>query len=176
MRFVGRIDELNRIRKIINSSKQSNILVYGGRRIGKSYLIKKAIENYDGKVIHYQCKDIKIENTLVELSNVFSSVLKLGYKIIFKSVEEFLDAEFNYNGNLIIVLDEYSYLIPKVDGLNSIIQNKIDTFKFENNLKIILSDSQIDIMRDMVEYKSPLYGRFDDIIELKEQNYLEASE
>ena len=176
MRFIGRIDELNRIRKIINNSKQSNILVYGRRRIGKSYLIKKAIENYNGKVIHYQCKNIKIENTLVEISNIFSSVLNLGYNIIFKSIEDFLDAAFNYKDNLIVILDEYSYLIPKVEGLNSIIQNKIDMYKFESNIKLILSGSQIDLMKDIVEYKSPLYGRFDDIIELKEHNYLEASE
>ena len=74
------------------------------------------------------------------------------------------------------VLDEYSYLIDKVEGLNSIFQSKIDMYKFESNLKLILLGSHIDIMKQMLDYGNPLYGRFDDIIELNEHNYLEASQ
>lgn len=40
---------------------------------------------------------------------------------------------------------------------------------------MILSGSQIDIMKSMSTYDNPLYGRFDDIIELKEHDYFESS-
>lgn len=176
MRFIGRSEEIKKISKLINEPKQNNILIYGRRRIGKSYLIKKSLENYKGKVIHYQCKDISYSNTIEELTMLIVSKLQLQYEINFKSIDSILDYLFNYGKEIVFVLDEYPYLANKVYGLDSIIQNKIDTYKFDSKLKIILSGSQIEIMKNMIEYGNPLYGRFTDIIELKEHNYLESSE
>ena len=176
MRFIGRKEELNRIKRLINMTNQNNILIYGRRRIGKSYLIKKALEDFNGKVIHYQCKEISYSNTIEELSNIISKVLNINYRMSFLSIEDILDFLFNYNENIVLVLDEYPYLLKKIEGLNSIIQNKIDLNKYESKLKLILSGSQIEIMKNMIDYASPLFGRFNDVIELKEHNYIEAAE
>ena len=176
MKFIGRIEEIKRINKLINEPKQNNILIYGRRRIGKSFLIKKALENYNGLVIHYQCKDINYSNTLEELSLLIKTKMNLQYEINFKTIDLILDFLFKQEKDIVFVLDEYSYLCNKIEGLDSIIQNKIDTYKYDSKLKIILSGSQIEIMKNMIEYGNPLYGRFTDIIELKEHNYLESSE
>ena len=135
MRFIGRKEELNRIKRLINMTNQNNILIYGRRRIGKSYLIKKALEDFNGKVIHYQCKEISNSNTIEELSNIISKVLNINYRMSFLSIEDILDFLFNYNENIVLVLDEYPYLLKKIEGLNSIIQNKIDLNKYESKLK-----------------------------------------
>ena len=53
MKFIGRINEINQINKELSKKNQSNILIYGRRRIGKSYLINQALNNYDGIKVYY---------------------------------------------------------------------------------------------------------------------------
>lgn len=175
MKFIGRTNELKRINELIKKDGQNNILIYGRRRIGKSFLIKKALENFNGIVIHYQCKNINIQNTIEELSELITLKFQLPYSIKFNSIDEVLKFLFTNNNKVVFVLDEYSYLINKIEGLNSIIQYYIDMYKDTSNLKLILLGSQIDIMKNMSNYDNPLYGRFNDIIELKEHDYLESS-
>lgn len=175
MKFIGRTKELKRINDVIYKDGVHNLLIYGRRRIGKSFLIKKALENYNGIVIHYQCKNINIQETVRELSELLTSQFKLPYLIKFNSFDDILKFLYTNNNDIVFVIDEYSYLINKIEGLNSIIQYYIDMYKDSSNLKLILSGSQIDIMKSMSTYDNPLYGRFDDIIELKEHDYLESS-
>lgn len=100
---------------------------------------------------------------------------QLPYLIHFNSIDDIFKFLFTNNNNIVFVLDEYSYLINKVEGLNSIVQYYIDMYKDTSNVKLILSGSQVDIMKNMNAYDNPLYGRFNDIIELKEHDYLESS-
>ena len=84
----------------------------------------------------------------------------------------------------IFVIDEYSYLkqyyleskAPETrqmaDKIDSEFQNIIDNYL--SNINLIMSGSIIHIMETLVEYKSALYGRFNDIIVLKEFSYLDA--
>lgn len=175
MKFIGRTNELKRINDLISKEGEYNILIYGRRRIGKSFLIKKALENYNGIVIHYQCKNINIQDTVQELSELITLKFQLPYLIHFNSIDDIFKFLFTNNNNIVFVLDEYSYLINKIEGLNSIVQYYIDMYKDTSNVKLILSGSQVDIMKNMNAYDNPLYGRFNDIIELKEHDYLESS-
>ena len=176
MKFIGRHEELKRIKSKLNSIGQENILIYGRRRIGKSFLIKKALEDYNCTIINYQCKNISIENTIDDLSTLINENFSLNYNITFNSIDSILDFLFNQDKKIIFVLDEYPYLVKKIQGLDSILQNKIDTYKHTSNLKIIISGSQIEMMKDMLEYDNPLYGRFSEIINLKELNYYDTSQ
>lgn len=176
MKFIGRHEELKRIKSKLDSIEQENILIYGRRRIGKSFLIKKALEDYNCTIINYQCKNISIENTIDDLSTLINENFSLNYNITFNSIDSILDFLFNQDKKIIFVLDEYPYLVKKIQGLDSILQNKIDTYKHTSNLKIIISGSQIEMMKDMLEYDNPLYGRFSEIINLKELNYYDTSQ
>lgn len=173
MRFIGREEEILKIKNKINSDKQENILVFGRRRIGKSFLIKKSIEDINCIKLNYQCKKIKIEATIEEITRLINSELKLNNK--FSSFDEILDFLFSYNKKIIFIIDEYPYLTEELKGVDSIIQSYIDKYKFDSELKLIISGSAISIMRDMIDYSMPLFGRFTEVIELKEQNYLDSS-
>ena len=173
MNFYGRNDELSRIYEKLDSNEQQNILIYGRRRIGKSFLIRKALEKYNCKKIIYQCKNISLENTLEQLSKIIRDVFNNKF-LYFSNIEELLDFLFSQN-DLILFLDEYTFLQERVEGLDSIIQQKIDEYKFSSNMKLILSGSGIDLMKNLIEYHNPLYGRFNLVIYLKEHNYLESS-
>ena len=171
--FYGRYNELSEIYKILDQTKQQNILIYGRRRIGKSFLIRKAIEKYTCKKLFYQCKNISVEKTVEQLTETVRQIFNNKF-ISFRDIEEVFDFVFSQN-DLIFVLDEYSFLQQRVEGLDSIIQQKIDEYKFSSNIKLIISGSAIDIMRKIVDYDNPLFGRFNLVINLKEQDYIESS-
>lgn len=175
MKFIGRFEEIRKINDKLLSTKQENILIYGRRRIGKSFLIKKVLEDFEGIKINYQCKDIAIENTIVELTKIIEKTFNLNYKLSFSSIDEILDYLFSYKGKIVVVIDEYSYLQKRIEGLDSILQEKIDKYKYDSLLKLIISGSAIDVMKDMIEYSKPLYGRFSEIILLTEHDYYESS-
>ena len=48
--FVGRENELKIINRVFSSNRQESVLIYGRRRIGKTELIKKAIEDFEGSI------------------------------------------------------------------------------------------------------------------------------
>ena len=52
--FVAREGELARFRAFLESG-QNAMLIYGMRRTGKTALIHKALESWEGKSIYYQC-------------------------------------------------------------------------------------------------------------------------
>lgn len=50
--FAGREKELKILNCVFLSKRQESVLIYGRRRIGKTELIKKAIEDFDGEYIY----------------------------------------------------------------------------------------------------------------------------
>ena len=54
--FVGRENELRELRKEFSDwNKKTAVLVYGKRRVGKSTLINKAADSFEGVVVNYLC-------------------------------------------------------------------------------------------------------------------------
>ncbi len=170
--FYGRDKELKIIKEFLNMPFQANLLLYGRRRIGKSYLISKSLENSNLKIINYQCKDVSLNSTLADLNELLRTNFNIDY-LNFNNIDKILDYIFSLN-DIVFVLDEYPYLINRITGINSIIQQKIDKYNKISNMKFIVSGSSIDIMQNLVDYSNPLFGRFDKIIKLEEQNYLDS--
>lgn len=50
--FAGRENELKILNRVFLSKRQESVLIYGRRRIGKTELIKKTIEDFDGEYIY----------------------------------------------------------------------------------------------------------------------------
>ena len=76
---------------------------------------------------------------------------------------------------IVVVIDEYPYLKAMNDSatVDSIFQNIIDNRLV--NIELILSGSHIGMMKDALQEKNALYGRFAVTIKLNELNYLEAA-
>ena len=176
MKFIGRKEELKKLDAIINNYKFSFVLIYGRRRVGKSELVKQALENSSSKYIYYECKQVKEQTNTNSLSRVIADVLNLP-KLGFDSFEETLDFIFSYSikEKLILVLDEYPYLKENTDGIDSILQSLIDKYKNGSKLTLIILGSYVDIMKNLLSHSNPLFGRVDLTINLKEMNYFESS-
>ena len=60
---------------------------------------------------------------------------------------------------LVVVLDEFSYLVEKDDAVPSLFQAVIDEVLKTKNLMLIICGSSISMMESLLGYKNPLYGR-----------------
>jgi AAA+ ATPase superfamily predicted ATPase len=83
--FVGRENELKILNRVFSSNRQESVLIYGRRRIGKTELIKEAIEDFEGEYIQ-ECKykNYKVTQTVVDqeieqVKNVNMSCYKYGF-------------------------------------------------------------------------------------------------
>lgn len=122
MRFIGRKNEKKLLHKLLDNDKFESILIYDRRRVGKSELINKSIREHQIQAIYFECKQTSELNNVESLSNLISERLGLP-KLAFSSIEEVLEFLFRQSKKekMILVLDEYSYLRDRVDGMDSIL-------------------------------------------------------
>lgn len=176
MKFIGRIIERKKIERELNGVDLSVILIYGRRRVGKSELIKQCLRETDISGIYYECKQTTEMNNVSALSEIISEKYNLP-KLGFSGIEETLEFLFHKGKDeeLILVLDEYSYLRDTVKGLDSILQVLIDKYRDVSRLKLILCGSFVDTMSALLMVQNPLYGRVDLTIDLKPMDYYDSS-
>lgn len=177
MDFIGREHELARIEKTLKAPEQSNVLVYGRRRVGKSELIKQAlIDLSDTTTVYYECRQTSEADNLESLSALAAEAL--GFPpLAFTGIRELIEFLFTQAKikNITLVLDEYPYLRDAAKGLDSILQTSIDAHREDSRLSIVLCGSYVEIMKSLIEHESPLYGRIDLTLELKPMDYFDAA-
>ena len=172
--FVARSEELA---QLAAAMKQSNhaALVYGKRRVGKTRLIKEALKAQNRTAIYYEC----IRGTIKENVDAFVKVLIeehiLSFSPSFETIQDVFALLNALPREFVVVIDEYPYLSTFAESkkIDSIFQNIIDNRL--GNISLILSGSQISVMKNLLEEKDALYGRFGLIIHLQELNYREAA-
>jgi len=64
--FVGRNDELQILSKTLQF-KSSSVMIYGKRKVGKTTLIKKALESSNDTTIYYECLKVPIQDNIDNL-------------------------------------------------------------------------------------------------------------
>lgn len=176
MDFYGREEELNRIRKAVNADEMMVSLVYGRRRVGKSELVKQALNEVKAKSIYYECKQTGETDNAESLWTItaFSDELS-SFKP--SNIEEVLEYIFKLakSEKLILVLDEYPYLRESVKGLDSIMQSLIDKYRDSSKIKLFVLGSYVDTMRSLFDVSNPLFGRVDLSIYLKPMDYYDSA-
>lgn len=174
--FYGREKQKRQIKKVIESSDQMVVLIYGRRRIGKSELIKQCLLETEIQGIYFECKQTTEMNNVDSIAELISEKFHLP-RLAFSGIEEMLEFLFlqAQKQKFILVLDEYPYLRECVKGLDSIMQSLIDGNRGRSGLKLIICGSYVDTMRAMLGGQNPLYGRVDLAMELKAMDYYESA-
>ena len=175
MTFFGRTRELRTLSKFFHSNDNLAV-VYGRRRIGKSELIKRALQESKIPSLYHECKGTSVERNMEDLLRMANVELGLsGYDM--KTLESVLRWLFEQaaDRDMVLVLDEYPYLRDLLKGCDSVLQAMLDHYRDSSRLKIILCGSYIDVMKGLIDYKSPLYGRTSVMLHLKPMDYLDAA-
>lgn len=139
----------------------SFVVLYGRRRVGKSELIKQFIKN---KKAIYLLSTQEVEKELIgsfsiEIAEYFKdSALKVNPFSKFREIAEYLKEK--EISELILVIDEFPYLVDANKAIPSILQKYWDTHFSRAGFHIILCGSSIGAMEtEVLGRKSPLYGR-----------------
>ena len=163
--FVNRLNEIKRIETALTQEDSVLLAVYGRRRCGKSTLIKKVINERD---IYFSAdlreKSLQIEafaKTIGTLVNGFSKLKYPDWDSLFRNLQNTL------NQKITICIDEFPYLVKNSPELPSILQNIIDN-KVNDKFNLIICGSSQQMMQSMtLNSSSPLYGRCDEILNVK---------
>jgi hypothetical protein len=160
--FANREEELHFLDKHFKSDNAELIVIYGRRRIGKTELAVRFSKN---KPHIYFLADRRPETELIqELKRRMSlyledeSFAKLEVKDWIELFHEFI--KWNANKKTIIIIDEFPTLIETNRAVPSIFQKIWDQNLKNTKTMLILLGSSISMMEtEVLNYKSPLYGR-----------------
>lgn len=160
--FVGREKELNKLNQMYQSDQFQFAVIYGRRRIGKTALIQKFIEDKDS--IYFVGLEENEHDNLVRFSTAIASYehqdIMSGFNFgnfenCFKEISRLAKKQ-----RVVLVIDEYPYLAQSAPVISSMLQSYIDHEFKDTNLFLILCGSSMSFMENQVlAYKSPLYGR-----------------
>lgn len=159
MNLIGRKHELEILEKFWECDGYDLGVVYGRRRIGKSYLLKYFSEGK--RAVMFQATTNEKSN-LTDLASLVSSLFSLSSSVVYSSYEDaFKDiAKLAENGKLLFVIDEVSFLEESNKDILSIIQKYSDLVFPHTKLKLILCSSMESFMVERVlGGKTPLFGR-----------------
>lgn len=177
MNFFGRENELKEISRAIESNRMEAILIYGRRRVGKTEIIKQAIKGLDCDVIHCECKRSSAYDNLGLISSKVAAVCNLPGDYVFSSFDSLFDYVFkeSVNRKMVLVIDEFSFLLEADGSIESSLSIAIDRYKGESDLKLLISGSYVKLMEDMIDANAPLFGRFNHILQIYPFDYHTAS-
>jgi hypothetical protein len=174
--FVGRKNELKQLNDLYNEDKFQMVVVYGRRRVGKTKLLTEFCK--DKKSIFYVAEE---HNNNLALQKFSELTLKFfGFKGMMGQFESWEQA-FTFIANqsleepIVLVLDEFPYLAANEKSLPSLLQNLIDHVMNKTKLYIIICGSSMSfIEKEVLSYKSPLYGRMTSQFHVKPFDFYEG--
>lgn len=172
--FIGRQEELKAIKAVLDK-KSGSVLVYGKRKVGKTTLILEAIKSSKDTTVYYECLKSSMQDNINGFVSVLVKTKVLPVQIGFASFQEVFQYLNTLDKTLNIIIDEYPYLkqFNKGETVDSIFQTIIDNNL--TNIRLFISGSHVGMMKDLLEEKNALYGRFSLNIKLKELNYRETA-
>ena len=163
--FVNRSKEIKRIRTALQQEYAVLIVIYGRRRCGKSTLLKKVISEND---IYFAAdlreQSLQIEALAKSVEKSVTGFSKLKYPdwdSLFHNLKNTLDKKIS------ICIDEFPYLVKNAPELPSILQNIIEN-KINDKYNLVLCGSSQQMMQSItLNSSSPLYGRCNEILNVK---------
>jgi len=161
--FVNREQELAVLEDAWGSDKAEFIVVYGRRRVGKTALLQTFSESRSS--IFWTASlssDAILRRGITQELWQFTHEEGNGPGFTYESWEHAFRAiaEISSNQRLVVVIDEFPYLVNADASVSSVLQNVWDKDLQQTKLMLILCGSQIGMMeREVLAYRAPLYGR-----------------
>lgn len=170
--FVGREEELALLQ---HERIGKAVMVYGKKRVGKTTLILKALEQCPYQTVYFECLKGTIQDNIAGFVQELVRIKVLPVPLAFSSLQDVFAYLNTLPQKMVVVVDEYTHLYAMNDSgvVDSVFQSIIDSRL--SNIELILAGSHIGLMKDLLQERNPLYGRFAASIKLDELNYLDAS-
>lgn len=160
--FINRISELTLLEKHYRSNRAEFFVLYGRRRVGKTELLAHFCE---GKRNVFFVADQAPEQILrANLSAAMNDAIFGAGQVgaIYNTWDDLFNtlARQAQSERIVVVLDEFPYLVAAYPPLGSILQRIWDHALKDSQIMLILNGSYIGMMEETIlGYKAPLYGR-----------------
>lgn len=163
MKFVDRIEETARLKKILNRDTPTLTVVYGRRRLGKSTLIKNVLAEDD---IYFLADRSESQHQRELVAKVAARAVPDFDKVTYPDWETLLRTiNYRTEKRFTLCLDEFPYLVEQSPELPSVLQKLVDEKQLKYNL--VLCGSSHNMMYGLfLDSTAPLYGRADELIKL----------
>lgn len=161
MDFIDREDELALLAAHLDRPGAGFLVLYGRRRVGKTELIRRAIEGRPLAAYH-----VGTRSTLPEELGRLSATLARTWEQPLLGVQPLAGTEAllaflgSLRGRHVLVLDEFPYLAESDPSLPGLLQAAWDRTLSRGDLKLILCGSSISVMEStFLSPTAPLFGR-----------------
>jgi len=171
MLFVDREQELKVLEGAVGSGEGELVIIYGRRRVGKTYLLREFQRRCGGVYLSVNYGDRSL--VLRDLSRQLRS--ELGVELgTYDSFRELYKAALTFAGRLrgapILMIDEAQRLVG-TGGLSEL-QYLWDTELRSSECVVVLSGSGVGMVeRALLSYESPIYGRATKVLRLTPFSY-----
>lgn len=173
--FVGRKNELKLLEERYNSSKFELGVIYGARRIGKTSLVNKFLE--DKKHISFLATDTTEKDNRVLFSQIVNKFLNLPNDYVYPSFMKIFEViiEEAKKEKIVLFIDELPFLAKTYPQISNLIQGLINN-NSDLDFKLILLGSDFAFMEELLkDREKPLYQRATFQIKLEHLSFSEAS-
>lgn len=170
--FIGREKELTDIDELYAQNRFQLFVLYGRRRVGKTTLLNEFCKDKDS--IFYSAEQSNNKLNLEKFSELvfnFFNERNLEPFSSWTNALSYID-EHQKNKRIVLVIDEFPYLVKKNKALLSELQHLIDHRLGNGNLFMVLCGSYMGFMeKEVLGSKSPLFGRRTGQLHMKPFNY-----
>ena len=159
MTFYDREEELDTLTGAVESPGSDFVVVYGRRRVGKTELLKEfcADRPHMYFLAAQEAEHRQREKFLEQVADYFDERVPRidSWDEAFEYLGENLQRE-----DLVVVIDEFPYLVEENDSLPSYIQAFVDQALDGTDSMLVLCGSSVSTMEsEILGHESPLYGR-----------------
>jgi uncharacterized protein len=175
-KLIDRTSEVAALRALTKRRRPALALLYGRRRVGKTFLLDHAWPK-EQKVFYFLAADTTPDQNRIELLEELSrwSSRQLdpndyrSWRNVFR-----LFVDLAEQSSLVVVLDEFQYLMGTGDDIVSHLVAVWDRELKDRPLTLVLSGSQVATMERLERGDGPLYGRPDWVGKLRPFDYRDA--
>lgn len=161
-RFVDRERELEFLEEAYREARAQLIIIYGRRRVGKSYLLTHFKAGKPS--VYYLCSKGNEAEQINFISRTFGEFFD--DKALLLNPFDDWHSLFTYvyektkNKRIVWIIDEFPFLVNANPAITSIFQKYWDEYFSKTKIMFVLCGSSIGMMEsETLAYRSPLYGR-----------------
>ena len=174
--LVDRNNETNELLSLSRTGKPEMALLYGRRRVGKSFLLGNIWNN----PFYFLAADTTSETNRNDLLNEFEqwSGNKLNTEDYptWRSVFRLIFQTQNANGQSpVLILDEFQYLLAHKDNIVSQLTAIWDRELNSSSMLLVLCGSEVSTMEALQSADSPVFGRLSWSSRLRSFDYYDSS-
>ena len=190
--FFNRVDELVALDRAWQrpGSGGQMAMLYGRRRLGKTYLLQRFYADGPPKPHCYYLADqttavtqrrelaAQVLDALPDPGVAGPEEIAVSWNALFRYISQACRSRAGADqGRFGLILDEFPYLVDQSPELPSILQSWWDREGLHSPLFVVLCGSQLSAMAALGEASQPLYGRFNaGILKLAPLRYEEAAQ